>query len=69
MIASERWVRQAGERSMAPSSAARNRSPARMPHPSMSLQSSAPSQAKFGVVAALARSVLSAWSGTRWAEQ
>ena len=64
-MASDRWVRQAGERMTAPSSAARNRSPARIPHPSMSEQSLAPSQAKLGVLAAVARSAGSASSGTR----
>ncbi len=68
-MASERWVRQAGDRSIAPNSAARNSSPGRIPPPSMSVQSLAPSQAKSGVLAALARSVRRACSGTRCAEQ
>ena len=68
-MASERWVRQAGERMISPSSRARNWSPDRIPHPSMSVQSLGLTQAKFGVVAALARSVCSDWSGTRWAAQ
>ncbi len=69
MTASDRWVRQAGERMTAPSSAARKLSPARIPHPSMSVQSLAPSQAKSGVLAAVVRSAGSDSSGARWAEQ
>ena len=68
-MARQRWVRQAGERMMAPSSAARNWSPARIPQPSMSAQSSGPTQAKFGVLAALARSAGNDVSGTRWDAQ
>ena len=64
MIASERWVRHAGELRTAPSVRARNWSPLRTPQPSMSLQSSAPIQAKLGVVCGWARSALIASSGT-----
>ena len=68
-MASDRWVRQAGERMMAPSSRARKSSPARIPQPSMSAQSLGLTQEKLGVLAALARSVRSDRSGTMWAVQ
>ena len=55
MIASERWVRHAGERMIASSSCCRKLSPALIPQPSMSSQSFAPIHAKFGVVAVLLR--------------
>jgi hypothetical protein len=64
MIASDRWVRQAGEFMIAASSVWRNSSPAAMPQPSISAQSSGATQAKFGVVAGFARSLPSSSSGT-----
>jgi hypothetical protein len=54
----------AGERMIMPSSLARKSSPARIPQPSISEQSSGEIQAKSGVVAALARSAGSDSSGT-----
>jgi hypothetical protein len=56
MIASERWVRQAGEFMICVSSVLRNASPAAMPQPSMSVQSLGATHAKFGVLAAVFRS-------------
>ena len=69
MMASERWVRQARDFMIMPSSRARNWSPALMPQPSMSLQSSGDTQAKLGVEAGRARSEASCSIGTLWAAQ
>ena len=69
MIASDRCVVQAGERMMRPSSWRTKPSPAAMPQPSMSKQSSGAIHAKFGVVDARLRSAGSDSSGTRCAAQ
>jgi hypothetical protein len=69
MIASDRWVRQAGEFMICVSSALRKASPAAMPQPSMSVQSLGATQAKFGVLAVVFRSRPSSSSGTTCAAQ
>jgi hypothetical protein len=69
MMARDAWVVQAGEARIWPSSCSRNASPAAIPQPSMSVQSFGAIQAKFGVVAALARSAGSDSRGTTWAAQ
>ena len=69
MIARERCVRQAGEFMIWVSSVLRKASPAAMPQPSMSAQSSGETQAKLGVVEGDLRSPGSSSSGTTWLAQ
>ena len=69
MIASDRCLVQAGDRMISAECCGRKSSPALMPQPSMSKQSSGLTQAKFGVVDARRRSAASDGSGTRCAAQ